>query len=154
MPARLLPAAQLAAVGSCAGKIPPAGKPGKRVRSAPIADVPRVPHRHGRVTVLGVARVAVAQRIHEAVAPLDLEAQRAEVVREAALLGEVRLLGDVERLEPGLGLGLAHPRLQLAVGRDRDGGQDPDDGQDDHQLDEGETAGGAGRGHGTRSRRG
>jgi hypothetical protein len=49
---------------------------------------------------------------------------------------------DGGREGPGVGLRLGQPgaRLDVGVERDRDRGEDADDGDDDHQLDEREAA--------------
>src|SRR5262249_11860075 len=48
--------------------------------------------------------------------------------------------GRSERAGVGLRLGHASPRLDVGVEREGDGGQNADDGHDDHQLDEREAA--------------
>src|SRR5882724_3616342 len=70
------------------------------------------------------------------VVALRLEAHFARQRREAVLLLEERLLRREDGLEVRLRFALLRPRLELDEVRDRDGREDADDRNDDHQLNQ------------------
>src|SRR5207249_10261142 len=70
------------------------------------------------------------------VVALRLEAHFARQRREAVLLLEEGLLRREDGLEVRLRLALLRPRLELDEVRDRDRGEDADDRNDDHQLNQ------------------
>src|SRR5207302_3694568 len=99
----------------------------------------------GRVLVRLPTRRRVRNRGHERTGRLVLTVGRDH--REGGeTRGHVTHVSAVDRdgrrEGPGVGLGLGNPRARLHVGveRDGDGRQDADDRDDDHQLDERETA--------------
>src|SRR6218665_71643 len=83
-----------------------------------------------------LAGVGRAEVVGVAVATLGREAQGLDVLHVAVLLLEERALRGEPCFQVGLGLTLLGARLELDEVRDRDGGEDADDGHDDHQLDE------------------
>lgn len=76
--------------------------------------------------------------VDEGVLDREVVDESLDVVGVDAVLVVVPLLGDLDRRDVDLGLHSARAHLGALEVRDGDGRQDADDGNDDHELDQGE----------------